>query len=443
MVKFLITILSISFSFSILKAQWIIQPANTTSNLFCCSFINSQTGWAGGDSGKIFHTTNGGNNWLNIYTQVYDRFESMVFLNNNIGIAGGYDGKMYRTTNGGYNWTSEWISTMRILDIFFINQTTGWCTGRYNSGSVFRTTNSGSQWFVMSQNTPGTSIWFINENTGLLTDYTTIYRTTNGGWGWYQVFSNTYSYSFQDLFFINSQTGYASGSNMEIAKTTNAGLNWSLICFDTSSYDIKIFYKIHFIDEMLGYGVGQGVIPGPVTYYFPIFYKTTNGGVNWTTVSVPYNNADSFEDICIVDGQTGYAVGYIGLILKSTNAGYVPVINKNSNIPSGFKLYQNYPNPFNAKTKIKFQAPLSPPEGGKSRELGISLIIYDILGREVASLIPPLRGGQEGLQPGLYEVEFDGSNFASGVYFYRLIVGDPSSSSGQAYIESKKMLMVK
>jgi len=63
------------------------------------------------------------------------------------------------------------------------------------------------------------------------------------------------------------------------------------------------------------------------------------------------------------------------------------------------------------------------------------LLVYDILGREVASLIPPLRGGQEGLQSGTYEVEWDASNYASGVYFYRL------SSGG--FVQSRKMMLLK
>ncbi len=102
-------------------------------------------------------------------------------------------------------------------------------------------------------------------------------------------------------------------------------------------------------------------------------------------------------------------------------------------IPGKFELYQNYPNPFNPSTKIKFDVPtpLIPPEGGTS----VRLIVYDILGREVASLIPPLRGGQEGLQPGSYEVEWNASNYPSGVYFYKLTAGD--------YADTKKMVLLK
>jgi len=115
-------------------------------------------------------------------------------------------------------------------------------------------------------------------------------------------------------------------------------------------------------------------------------------------------------------------------------------------VPENYSLSQNYPNPFNPVTKIKFSLP-HPSEGGA---LDVQLIVYDVLGREIANLIPPLRGGEVGLQPGTYEVEWDGSNYPSGVYFYKLSISDPSASSrqtdgqaGQGYTETKKMVLVK
>ncbi len=89
-------------------------------------------------------------------------------------------------------------------------------------------------------------------------------------------------------------------------------------------------------------------------------------------------------------------------------------------MPKGFSLFQNYPNPFNPASKIKFEIPnLSDTK----------LVVYDILGREVTTLV------NEQLKPGTYEVDFDGSRYASGVYIYKLIAGN--------YIQTKKMLMVK
>lgn len=102
-----------------------------------------------------------------------------------------------------------------------------------------------------------------------------------------------------------------------------------------------------------------------------------------------------------------------------------------SDFPITYNLEQNYPNPFNPITKIRFSLPL--PSNGGVHE--VKLVVYDVLGREVASLLPPLRGGQEGLKPGIYEAEWDAKDYPSGIYFYKLLAGE--------FIETKKMVLIK
>jgi len=98
----------------------------------------------------------------------------------------------------------------------------------------------------------------------------------------------------------------------------------------------------------------------------------------------------------------------------TTNITYI------SEIPKEFKLYNSYPNPFNPSTKIKFDIPKSSY---------VNLIIYDILGKEVFVLV------NEKLNTGIYHVDWDGSNYPSGVYFYKLITDD--------YVSVKKMILLK
>ncbi len=93
--------------------------------------------------------------------------------------------------------------------------------------------------------------------------------------------------------------------------------------------------------------------------------------------------------------------------------------------PDEFVLFQSYPNPFNPTTKIKFQI----PNVVSSFSLRTTLIIYDVLGNEIAILV-----NEEKLS-GTYEVEFDASNLPSGVYMYRLTTGNFSSS--------KKLILLK
>ena len=102
--------------------------------------------------------------------------------------------------------------------------------------------------------------------------------------------------------------------------------------------------------------------------------------------------------------------------------------------PTEFRLEQNYPNPFNPVTKIRFTIPTSPLnpspyQGEGQRERFISLIVYDVLGKEVATLV------NEEKPAGTYEVEFDAKNLSSGVYFYQLKSG--------SFIQTKKMILLR
>jgi hypothetical protein len=96
--------------------------------------------------------------------------------------------------------------------------------------------------------------------------------------------------------------------------------------------------------------------------------------------------------------------------------------------PTNYELYQNYPNPFNPTTTIEYQLP------GVGTRYIVSLKIYDILGKEVATLV------NEQQEPGGYQATFDAHRFASGVYIYRLLATDAQNNH---HAFQKKMLLVK
>jgi hypothetical protein len=102
----------------------------------------------------------------------------------------------------------------------------------------------------------------------------------------------------------------------------------------------------------------------------------------------------------------------------------VGVTNISTEMPKEFKLYQNYPNPFNQCTIIKFQCTI------KSLPQQVTLKIYDILGKEIATLV------NEKQEPGTYEVSFNGSNLSTGIYFYTLLVDG-------IRIDTKKLVLIK
>jgi len=121
--------------------------------------------------------------------------------------------------------------------------------------------------------------------------------------------------------------------------------------------------------------------------------------------------------------------------------GYTDV-NESKKNPEEFRLFQNYPNPFNPTTTIKYSVP-SPfvmlnsfqhldketPKQVRGDKVDIRLIIYDVLGKEIATLV------NERQKSGTYQVTFDASNISSGVYYYQLKVG--------SFIETKKMILLR
>jgi hypothetical protein len=90
-------------------------------------------------------------------------------------------------------------------------------------------------------------------------------------------------------------------------------------------------------------------------------------------------------------------------------------------IPTAYTLDQNYPNPFNPSTAISFQL---------SAVTKVRLMVFDILGREVATLVDGIK------EPGAYKISFNAGGLTSGVYFYTL-------QADGATIQTKKMLLLK
>lgn len=112
-----------------------------------------------------------------------------------------------------------------------------------------------------------------------------------------------------------------------------------------------------------------------------------------------------------------------GSILHTTNGGVTFIEEENdATYPKQFLLQQNYPNPFNPGTVIRYAI---------SDLQFVTLKVYDLLGKEVATLV------NEEKPAGSYNVEFNRQNLqlSSGVYFYRLCAGD--------FVETKKMILLK
>ncbi len=131
------------------------------------------------------------------------------------------------------------------------------------------------------------------------------------------------------------------------------------------------------------------LLPG-TTYYWRVSSKGENG-------------SSSFTDIW-----------------SFTTTGTVNIDETVNNTPNEFSLFQNYPNPFNPLTHISFSIPVTS---------NVKLVIYDLLGNEIITLVNELKS------PGIYKVKFDAAEFSSGIYFYILNAGN--------FIETKKMVLIR
>jgi hypothetical protein len=251
-----------------------------------------------------------------------------------------------------------------------------------------------------------------NSNILLIGSIPYIYRSTDYGFRWTIVDSaNGGEIPFIATTKFDHNTVYAAvfgGNRGGIHKSTNLGLTWTIINNDPWPWAIDIAK-----DD-----------PNTISYgrvFGNVFISVDRGT---TFLEIPSSNGEWFA-LLNYDRSTILGQAYFTGIFKLQIQYNLPIGIKiiSTNVPEKYFLYQNYPNPFNSVTKIQFDVP-SVVTGHD-----LSLRIYDILGREAATLV------NEQLKPGTYQVEWDGTNFPSGVYFYRLQAGD--------YAETKKLVLLK
>jgi hypothetical protein len=119
-------------------------------------------------------------------------------------------------------------------------------------------------------------------------------------------------------------------------------------------------------------------------------------------------------------------VGDIGTIVHFSEP--VTDVEPEGTISESYQLSQNYPNPFNPSTKIKYTLTTSS---------FVTIKVYNLLGNEIVTLV-------NGIKPaGTFEVDFNASEIPSGIYFYKLEAGNFLSGSGESFVHTKKMMLLK
>jgi len=410
--------------------NWLRVSTPIGATLHRCIFIDTLHGWAGGDSGVIIHTTNGGNTWGLQYFNADLQITDLQFINQNTGygIANSISTSitsMLSTTNSGINWTATrfFDSTVSLACVYFMNNLTGYVAGFV--GSFYKTTNGGTSWAKCNTIQNGYALYpvlrltFYNSQFGLgcggRFDFAgVIWSTTDGGLNW-SVKDTTAEPQF-DIKFYNYPKALACGGDLEfggtVARSTNAGATWK--------------------DSTIGFfGTGMALAFRSVSeFWIPMGFAgtwmhSTDSAKSWSVVPGP--DSSGLYDAIFVDADHGWACGQYGSIYKFVSL--IGIKKIQTNIPVNYYLYQNYPNPFNPATKIKF----SLPSNAKNETYDVKLIVYDVIGNEVLTLV------NDKLEPGTYETQWNASGISSGIYFYRVTVtGDAGD-----FTSTKKMVLLK
>jgi photosystem II stability/assembly factor-like uncharacterized protein len=393
------------------------------------TFLDSLTGYAvtgdgnssGTDTNYIIKTINSGEIWNIIYRSNYD-FIRIKFLNNDSGYACS-TGQLFRTTNAGLNWNSIPIPPgFGLYDMFAISYDTIWISFPFLQGDyLYRTTNAGQTWTNQFLGNGFKKIYFYNNRIGFVGSNTTnvLFKTTNSGINWISNSGN----GFFEMFFVDSLVGWKTKGFMN--KTTDGGETW-INQLLPSGGNIFVTNMLSFSNINKDTIWGTGGVMRYGNSYRGMLYRTTNGGSNWA-YQVPDTSIhlSQYWFCRFVNKLNGWVYVPEESGIHTTIGGDTTFITniKSSNTiyPEDFVLYQNYPNPFNPTTKIKYEL---------KKSSNISIVIYDILGKEISELI------NKNQHAGKYELEFNALELTSGIYLYSLFIDNIN-------VDTKKMILLR
>ncbi|MCX7877937.1 MAG: hypothetical protein N2510_04755 [Ignavibacteria bacterium] len=446
--KYLFTFFILSLVVINLKTQpafWDELVTGVTVQLNSVSNINAVNAYACGNSGTVIKTTNNGYNWINVSGGGIPAAVNLVniyAINPSEVLVAGYQGTstfVYRTSNGGANWIQVFTQSNGFINaVWLFNTTSGFMTGDAVGGrwQLWRTTNGGINWDSSGLYLPrsgselgwNNSLWATASGMKLWfgTNNSRIYYSSNFGTNWNILSTgsevNSYVISV-DTTGIGRGLG---GSSANLLSSTNSGINWTALSVPGSGNILGVYAS--------GLSFPQSKYVRSNSIY------TSSNGFTWfvefTASSGTYTHLSR--------NRTGFSTGPGVFYATKTNGGItrgnvivegVTIIS--TEIPQDFFLSQNYPNPFNSSTRIRFNVPMAKPVNSWDvRGPFVSLKVYDVRASEVANLHHKI------IQPGIYESDFDASGLPSGVYFYRLVISDPLYGNVY-YAHTKKMVLVR
>ena len=326
--------------------------------------------------------------------------------------AGTIGGGLFYSTNYGVNWSklnngipfNAQIYSMIIdgLEIYAASQGSG----------VFYSTNYGTNWTPVNNGLTNLNVYALAKRESYLLAGTGggMFISTDKGSNWAEINNGLTDLNIRSIA-IKGDTIFA-GAIMGIFYSTNNGANWN-VSYTPGNPANSIIVNEH--NLFAGFSI-RGVI------------VSTNGGLNWSYVNTGLAD-QNVRSLFIKDSYLYAGTDFNGVWRRPLSEIITDVYEKPISSPEDFALFQNYPNPFNPSTKISWQSPV----GGHQ-----TLKVYDVLGNEIATLVDGYY--EAGNHSTFYIVN---SKLSSGVYFYQLRAGNPSTSSGQGFVETKKMILLK
>jgi photosystem II stability/assembly factor-like uncharacterized protein len=365
---------------------------------FSINPLNKQEGYLGGTN-YVYKTTDGGSSWQQINELAGEGINYIYYHPNNpsIMIAGGYNRYATISTDQGKSWSEELYNIPR--DARFVN----------GNDSLF--------YYRGAKQIAGSSYdWFVGKST----DFGKTYEECKNG-----LLYDNESSSYVDIIDVevnadNPDEVYCAQRG-RLSKTIDGGKNWFRV--DTSLKILEPWVGINDLflsgKERLFVSVQGGGIPFS-SYTFGGLYLTDDDCKTWRRIYI-----GEVRDIFSDEGSPAniYFSTQYGVMRFLDTLTVTDVMPEEAIKPAHFQLLQNYPNPFNPSTTIKFTIPasLNPSQGGTL----ITLKVYDILGREIKTLV------DENKTVGEYSVTWDGKDktgneVSSGIYFYNIKFGDNS-----------------
>ncbi len=439
----LIILLNILF-LQITNAQWVQQTNGLPENwgtgwaIDASDSINfvfsAESLWMSRDSGENWNNISPTNEGFNIFNDIEILDSQHIWAITST--------KIYASLDGGINWEIQFYDTsltnyLNYIEMFDLNSgiAMGDAIDSENDPAVLlKTIDGGLTWHTMNDSAFGgvsgdgwRRLDFLNINVGYF--YATglnpskLYKTVDGAQSWTEA---NYSGGLTSLHFFSEDLGLLYDiSDKRIHRTVNGGETWE-------GFDITA----------TGWGNDIEFLPGdPSKVWFtdgPSLFYSSDTGRTWVEQEI-FDGDLGGRDIIFTDDNHGLILCDNGKIFYTNNNGGIVTDVKNSKkelLPTEFKLYQNYPNPFNPVTTIKYSVPNVMRNSVSQQNMrfgesqyNITLKVYDILGREIATLV------NESKPTGNYEATFTASDLSSGVYYYTLKVGDLQ--------ESKKMILMK